>query len=307
MTNQPVIEMRGVCKSFGRKPVLQGLDLNVPSGQTFAFLGRNGAGKTTTIRMLLGLLKPDAGDVRVLGLNPITEPLEIRRRVGYVAEDQAMFGWMRVGQLLSFIAPFYPTWDNAWAKQLSDRFELPLKTRVRHLSKGQGVRVALLLALAHRPELVILDDPTLGLDPIMRKEFLRDLVTHLQGERVSVFFSSHLLYEIEPVADSVVILDHGRVLRQAQTEDLRAQVKRLIAPVEATEVLRGLPGVLDISRSGRQVAVVVENIAAVRPILQAADVTAQEIDLNLDEIFEAYVIGRRKEVADAEPDLERVA
>jgi ABC-2 type transport system ATP-binding protein len=169
------------------------------------------------------------------------------------------------------------------------------------------VRVALLLALAHRPELVILDDPTLGLDPIMRKEFLRDLVTHLQGERVSVFFSSHLLYEIEPVADSVVILDHGRVLRQAPTEDLRSHVKRLIAPIEAADVLCNLPGVLDISRSGRQAAVVVDNIAAVRPLLHAANVNAQEIDLNLDEIFEAYVIGRRKEVTDAQPDLERVA
>src|ERR1700689_1431374 len=140
---------------------------------------------------------------------------------------------MRVGQLLSFMAPFYPTWDPKWAKDLSERFELPMTTRMKHLSRRPGVRLALLLALAHRPKLVILDDPTLGLDPIMRKEFLRDLVTHVQGERISVFFSSHLLYEIEPVADSVVILDHGRVLRQAATEDLRAQVKRLIAPMEA--------------------------------------------------------------------------
>ena len=284
MSEQPVIEMRGIEKAFGRKPVLQGLDLSVPAGQTFAFLGRNGAGKTTTIRMLLGLLKPDAGHVRVLGLDPSMDPLAIRRRVGYVAEDQTMFGWMRMGQLLSFVAPFYPTWDVAWAKQLSDRFELPLKTRVKHLSKGQGVRVALLLALAHRPKLVIFDDPTLGLDPIMRKEFLRELVTHLQGEHVSVFFSSHLLYEIEPVADSVVILDHGRVLRQAATEDLRAQVKRLVAPADAQEILRGLPGILDMSISGRQATVV-----------------------NLDEIFEAYVIGRRKEGKDVEPHLERVA
>jgi ABC-2 type transport system ATP-binding protein len=306
MSEQPVIEMQGVRKAFGKKLVLQGVDLSVPPGQTFAFLGRNGAGKTTTIRMLLGLLKPDQGHVRVLGLDPKTKPLEIRRRVGYVAEDQAMFGWMRVGQLLSFIAPFYPTWDAAWARELSDRFELPLKTRVRHLSKGQGVRVALLLALAHRPELVILDDPTLGLDPIMRKEFLRDLVTHLQGERVSVFFSSHLLYEIEPVADSVVILDHGRVVRQAATEDLRAQVKRLVTAAESEEILRGLPGVLDVSRNGRQATAVVQDIAAARPALAAAGIIAEELDLNLDEIFEAYVIGR-KEGSDATAHLERVA
>ncbi len=306
MTDQPVIEMRDVRKAFGRKPVLRGVDLTVPPGQTFAFLGRNGQGKTTTIRTLLGLIRPDAGHVRVLGLDPVADPLEIRRRVGYVAEDQQMFGWMRVGQLLSFVAPFYPTWDPARAKQLADRYELPLRTRVKHLSKGQGVRVALMLALAHRPELVILDDPTLGLDPIMRKEFLRDLVTHLQGERVSVFFSSHLLYEVEPVADSVVILDAGRVLRQAATDDLRAAVKRLVVPAEAEGVLRSLPGLLDVARSGRQATAVVDDVAAARVSLAAAGVVADEIDLNLDEIFEAFVIGR-KGGDRATADLEGVA
>jgi ABC-2 type transport system ATP-binding protein len=217
-----------------------------------------------------------------------------------------MFGWMRVEQLLSFIAPFYPTWDTSWARQLTERFELPLKTRVKHLSKGQSVRAALLLALAHRPELVILDDPTLGLDPIMRKEFLRDLVSYLQGDRVSVFFSSHLLYEIEPVADSVVILDHGRVVRQATTEELRAKVKQLVAPAESDDALADLPGLLDLSRRGRQVAAVVEDIDAARTALSARGASAQEFDLNLDEIFEAYVIGR-KEAPNGKTPLERVA
>src|SRR5580700_10398492 len=114
-----VIELTGVGKSFGRNEVLKGVDLSVPPGQTFAFLGRNGAGKTTTIRMLLGLLKPDAGEVRVLGMDPRKQGIEVRRQVGYVAEDQTMFGWMRVGQLLSFMAPFYPKWDAARAKQLA--------------------------------------------------------------------------------------------------------------------------------------------------------------------------------------------
>jgi ABC-2 type transport system ATP-binding protein len=306
MSETPVIQMRGVVKSFGSQAVLRDVNLSVTRGQTFAFLGRNGAGKTTAIRAMLGLIPIDTGEIRVLDLDPAKQALEIRRRVGYVAEDQTMFGWMRVGQLLSFIAPFYPAWDWTWARELSDRFELPQKTHIRHLSKGQGVRVALLLALAHRPQLVVLDDPTLGLDPIMRKEFLRDLVTYLQGERVTVFFSSHLLYEVEPVADAVVILDHGRVVRQAATEDLRASVKRLVTAVEAADVLRGLPGLLDLSHHGRQASAVVEDIAAARPILARAGVAAQEIDLNLDEIFAAYVIGR-KEPADAKPDLERVA
>ena len=307
MSAQPVIEMLDVRKSFGKKPVLQGVNMTVACGQTFAFLGRNGQGKTTTIRTLLGLIKPDTGQVRVLGLDPAKDPLEIRRRVGYVAEDQVMFGWMRVAQLQAFVAPFYPTWDADWARQLSDRLELPGKTRVKHLSKGQGVRLALMLALAHRPELVILDDPTLGLDPIMRKEFLRDLVTHLQGDNVSVFFSSHLLYEIEPVADSIVILDRGRVLVEAETETLRQQVKRLIAPAEAEAALSRLPGLLDLTRNGRQAIAVVRDMDRARPALLAAGIIAQVVDLNLDEIFEAFVIGKAKEAPDAQTAMERVA
>ncbi|HEY1686024.1 MAG TPA: ABC transporter ATP-binding protein [Tepidisphaeraceae bacterium] len=303
MSEQVVIQMRDVHKSFGKAEVLRGVEMSVPAGQTFAFLGRNGAGKSTTIRTMLGLLHADTGEIRVLGLDPKKDALEIRRRVGYVAEDQQMFGWMRVKQLISFIAPFYPMWDQKWANDLAQRFELPMNTRIKHLSKGQGVRVALLLALAHRPELVILDDPTLGLDPIMRKEFLRDLVSYLQAERTSVFFSSHLLYEIEPVADSVVILDHGRVVRQASTEELREKVKRLIAPLEYAQTLRGLAGLLDFSTSGRQATAVVDDIEAVRSSLNPS---IEEIDLNLDEIFEAYVIGR-KEGSHAQPDLERVA
>jgi ABC-2 type transport system ATP-binding protein len=139
MSDAPVIEIRGIVKNFGRNRVLDGETLSVAPGETFAYLGRNGAGKTTTIRMLLGLIKPDSGTIRVLGLDPQAQPLEVRRRVGYVAEDQAMFGWMRIEQILSFGAPFYPTWDNKWASELSVRFELPLKTKIKHLSKGQRV------------------------------------------------------------------------------------------------------------------------------------------------------------------------
>jgi ABC-2 type transport system ATP-binding protein len=306
MSSTAVIQIENVVKSFGKKRVLDGETLSVNAGETFAYLGRNGAGKTTTIKMLLGLLRPDSGSVRVLGLDPGKEALEVRKRVGYVAEDQAMFGWMRVEQIISFVAPFFPTWDAKWASELSQRFELPSKTKVKHLSKGQGVRLALLLALAHRPELVILDDPTLGLDPIMRKEFLRDLVTYLNSEQVTVFFSSHLLYEVEPVADTVAILDKGRIVRQDSTENLREHVKRLILPASAENAARKLPGLLDVARAGRQVTAVVENAAAAIEMLRREQISFDEIDLNLDEIFEAYVIGR-KEPANAEPPLERVA
>jgi ABC-2 type transport system ATP-binding protein len=289
---EPVIELKDVHKHFGPKQVLESVNLRVYQGQTFAFLGRNGAGKTTMIRMLLGLLRPDAGRIRVLGLDPRRDALEIRRRVGYLAEDRQMWPWMKVKQVLSFMAPFYPTWDGDLAQRFADRFELSMTTRVRHLSKGQSVRLGLLLALAHRPKLVIFDDPTLGLDPIMRKEFLRDVVEHLQGGGATVFFSSHLLYEIEPVADTVAILDWGCIVRQASTESLRDDVKQLMFTPDEYDAVAPLDGTLHVDRHDRQVRMVVERAAKAIDAASDKGVTPRVIDLNLDEIFEAYVIGR---------------
>lgn len=301
------IEVRSLAKAFGRNAVLRDVTFNVPVGKTYAFLGRNGAGKTTTIQMMMGLVKPDAGEIRVLGRSPAKDALAIRQRVGYMAEDQTMFGWMRTSELLAFMAPFYPTWDADLARTLAARFEVPPKTRVKHLSKGQNCRLALLLALAPRPELVILDDPTLGLDPIMRKDFLRDVVSYLQGGGVTVFFSSHLLYEVEPVADMIGILEGGRMIVQTETEQLRYRVKRFLLTAEAYEKVGALPGQLDVALRGGQAVVVTEDADGARQALASEGIAAQVGDMNLDEIFEAYVIGRREGNHDPKPDLERVA
>jgi ABC-2 type transport system ATP-binding protein len=290
--NEPVIDLQAVHKSFRSTDVLRGVTLRVERGKTFAFLGRNAAGKTTLIRLLLGLLKRDDGAIRVLGLDPQRQPLELRRRVGYLAEDQTMYGWMRVDEIVRFVAPFYPTWDHDLALRYLRDFELPLRTRIKHLSKGQNVRLGLVLALAHRPELVILDDPALGLDPIMRKQFNRDLITHLQGEGRTVFYSSHLLYEVEPVADEVAILHDGRIVRQADTETLRRDVKQIILSSDALEVARFELNILDERDDGGRVAVTVERAEHALDVLGREGVDHRVIDLNLDEIFEAYVAGR---------------
>ncbi len=289
--NTPAIRVEGVRKHFRDSEVLKGVSFEVQPGQTFAFLGRNAAGKTTTIRMLLGLLAPDAGSVSVLGINPQTNPLAVRRRVGYLAEDQRMFGWMTVAEIVRFVAPFYDAWDQALADRYLQQFDLPRKTKIRHLSKGQNVRLGLVLALAHRPEVVILDDPVLGLDPIMRKEFNRDLIAHLQGEGRTLLYSSHLLYEVEPVADAVGILHHGQIVRQGSTEELREQVKRLLVPAA---VLGRLPGltVLDVATDGERTALTVDDAQRAIAALHQIGIEPEIVDLNLDEIFEAFVIGR---------------
>jgi ABC-2 type transport system ATP-binding protein len=289
--NNPVIRVDGIRKQFGGQEVLNGVSFEVQAGQTFAFLGRNAAGKTTLIRMLLGLLAPNAGSISILGINPQTNPLAVRRRVGYLAEDQKMFGWMTVEQIVQFVAPFYDAWDEALANQYLNQFELPRQTKIKNLSKGQNVRLGLVLALAHRPDVVILDDPVLGLDPIMRKEFNRDLIAHLQGEGRTVLYSSHLLYEVEPVADAVGILHQGQIVRQGPTEDLREQVKRLLVPAASLGRLPGLK-VLDVAAVGDRIAITVDEAPKAIAALHQIGVEPEIVDLNLDEIFEAFVIGR---------------
>jgi ABC-2 type transport system ATP-binding protein len=283
------IEIAQVNKSFGRTHVLQGVSLSVREGTTFAFLGRNGAGKTTMIRTLLGLIPRDSGEVRVLGLDPATDPIDLRAEVGYLAEDQTMYGWMRIDEILSFVAPFYPTWDHELAGRYVFDFDLPPRAKIKTLSKGQKVRLGLVLALAHRPQLVILDDPALGLDPIMRKQFNRDLITHLQGEGRTVFYSSHLLYEVEPVADEVAILDHGRVVRQAETESLRRQVKQIVLSRPAFEAVQEKLVVLAKREEKGEMLVAVDRAEGAIDALERDGVEHRVMDLNLDEIFEAFV------------------
>lgn len=293
----PAIVIRQLAKRFGTTQVLQGVDLEVPRGSIFGFLGLNGAGKTTLIRIMLGLLRADGGSCEVAGVDSGRDALEVRRRVGYMAENQTMYGWMRVGQLIEWVGRFYPRWDTVFADQLRRDMKLDADRKVGVLSKGQSSRLALLLALAHRPEVVILDDPTLGLDPVARRDFLRDVIGYLQAEGVTVFFSSHLLYEIEPICDRVAILHQGRIIRCAAVDELRESVKRIVLKPADGWRTSEIPGLLDLQVDGDRAALAVENIVAAKPILESAGRNGWSVaDLNLDEIFEAYVIGRREVV-----------
>jgi ABC-2 type transport system ATP-binding protein len=306
---EPAIEISGLQKSFGKTQVLNDVDLSVPAGSTFALLGRNGVGKTTTIKILLGLAEPDQGSCRVLGLDPRNQSVEIRQRIGYMAEGQTMHGWMKIKEIIWFCSRFYPSWNPDEAERLRDAFDLDPNQKVKNLSKGQNSRLALLLALAHTPELVILDDPTLGLDPIARKDFLREVIVRLQSRNATIFFSTHLLYEIEPVADYVAIMEGGKIIRRARTDELRDQVKRVMIEPKTRGALGDAPGVLDVQNVGRRLGVVVEDIqAALDPLAGLSASVPEVLDMNLDEIFEAYVAGRPEPPKDQpSPDIAKVA
>ncbi len=293
--NAPAIRVDRLVKSFGSTQVLQDVSLNVPAGKTLALLGRNGAGKTTTIRILLGLIPADSGEIQVGGVDPAVDPLKVRSQVGYLAEDQTMHGWMTPTELCRFLAPFYPTWDMSWANAYLDRLEIPRHTRIGRLSKGQTVKLGFTLAMAHRPPIVILDDPAMGLDPIARKEFNRDLVEHLQASGSTVLYSSHLLDEVEAVADAVAILDRGKIVRSGTTDSIRDEVKQILLPFEAAEGTPAPDGLLDVRRYDDRLVFVTDDAGNYIQKLSAEAIDYEVVDLGLDEIFEAFVIGRTQD------------
>lgn len=217
------IELRGITKSYGEKAVLKGLDLSVPKGSVVGLLGTNGSGKTTLIKCALGLIRPHAGQVRLLGEDAWTLSAEAKMRIGYVPQVVNLYPWMKVRHLIDYTAAFYPNWNHGLVSQLVDQWELPLNDRVGPLSVGQLQRVAILLALGHEPELVVLDEPAASLDPLARRQFLQMIIDLAEPGRRTVLFSTHITSDLERVADRVAILKSGRIAWHGLLEDLKEQ------------------------------------------------------------------------------------
>ncbi|NLT70085.1 MAG: ABC transporter ATP-binding protein [Verrucomicrobiaceae bacterium] len=227
---ETVLSVTGLRRSFGRFAAVDGLDLSVQAGEIYGFLGVNGAGKTTTIRMLMGIIAPDRGTIELLGKKSRRTTLKQKRRIGYVSQDQNFYPWMTAEMLGKFVGGLYPTWDAAEYRRLLSVLEVPVHRKVSGLSGGMRVKLALALALAPRPPLLILDEPTAGLDPVARREFL-EIITHQAREYGrTTFFSTHLLDEVERAADRVGILHQGKKRFEGRLEDLRRRVREIRLP-----------------------------------------------------------------------------
>ncbi len=236
--------LENIKRRYGKVMALDGLSLNVRQGEIYGFLGRNGAGKTTTLRVLMGIVRPDQGSIELFGERTKRVTVSLKRRIGYVSQEPMFYSWMTAQQLGRFVSSFYPTWDKQEFSRLLDALDVPMDRRAADLSGGTRSKLGLALALAPRPELLLLDEPTAGLDPVARREF-HDQLVHLQRERgTTVFFSSHLVGEVEQLAQRVGIVQAGQTRFEGDVEELRASVRRIVAdpvfvPPEGFERLRG--------------------------------------------------------------------
>lgn len=221
------VAIRGLSRRFGSKLALADVSLTVPRGKVFGLVGENGAGKTTLIKHLLGLLKPETGSVRVFGLNPVQDPVEVLSQVGYLSEDRDLPGWMCVDELLRYSEAFYPRWDRDYAEALREQFNLAACARIKDLSRGEKAKAGLLTALAHRPDLLVLDEPSSGLDPIVRRDILEAIIRTVADEGRTVFFSSHLLDEIERASDHVAMLVGGKLVLSGALDAIKESHHRL--------------------------------------------------------------------------------
>lgn len=217
-----VIDIASLTRRFGAKTALDGVSLSIARGGVYGLVGANGAGKTTLIKHVLGLLRAEAGSVRVFGRDPVADPVAVLSRIGYLSEENDLPDWMRVDELMRYSRACYPAWDDAYAGELREAFALDPAAKIRTLSKGQKARAGLLAALAHRPDLLVLDEPSSGLDPIVRRDILAAVIRTIAHEGRTVLFSSHLLDEVEQVADHVTMMDRGRIVLSAPLDEIRA-------------------------------------------------------------------------------------
>jgi ABC-2 type transport system ATP-binding protein len=245
-----ILEFDGIHRAYERGvDVLDGVSFGVTAGQVVGLLGKNGAGKTTLIQIAMGLLEPQQGTVRLFGLDPRERAVEVKRRVGYVSEDQILPSFLRIEKVLALHRGLFPGWDDEMARDLIDRFGLPLQAKIKTLSKGQARQVALLCAVSHKPELLLLDEPAGGLDPATRREFLETSIRLLNDTGTTILFSSHHMTDVERMAGRIVMIHEGKLLLDSELDSLREDHSLALVPAgrnAGKEQLAALEGCLGV-------------------------------------------------------------
>ena len=283
------IETEALTKYYGDFEAVRGLTMLVPKGSITGFLGQNGAGKSSTIRMLLGMSRPTRGSGRVLDFDIANEKqsIEMRKRVAYVGEDKRLYDYMTVGQMIDFTKAFYPGWRDDVEKKLLEEFRLPLDRLTKKLSKGMRTQTALLLAFARGAELLILDEPTEGLDPVMAEKLL-ELVVGAAADGASIFFSSHQIAEVEQIADRILLIDRGQLLLDTTLDSISTDFRRIRGIYDTAPVMSALAldGVKRVAVDGRTVSVMVShNSVTIAERMRAQSATAVEVSpMTLKEI-----------------------
>ena len=292
------IELDGVEKAY-RFFALRDVTLKLACGQIMGLVGPNGAGKSTIIRILLSLIRQDRGDVRVLGYPMPAQQAAAKRDIGFVSEDMRLYAYETLGWHMRFVASIYPSWDGPYAQTLLRRFNLRSEQIIKNLSHGERAKAVLLLVLARRPRLLVLDEPTTGFDPVARHELLTELMDVLTDDRRAILFSSHNTQDVEQISDQITFIDRGRIIDSSDKETFIDRWRRLRIDVPTGVVLPVLPSVVDLSVSGH-VAVATTN--AYTPDLAAAyartGAAVRDVqNMTLEEIFVANVMSSRKEAA----------
>jgi ABC-2 type transport system ATP-binding protein len=289
-----VIETAALHKSFKGHHALRGLDLQVPAGSIYGFLGRNGAGKTTTLKLLMGLLRADSGEARLFGQPVgIDAGADVRRRIGFVTEDKELYPYMTVAQVIRFTRAFFPRWRDDLERRYVEIFELPPHRKVPKLSKGMRSKLMLLLALARGAEVLILDEPMEGLDPAVSEEVLSALTSLAAAEGMTVFFSSHQITDVEQIADHVCIIDKGRAVVAGVVDDLKTQYQRLHVAFEQAmpHSVQWVDGVEQVREEGRMVSILASrNVdALLAQIRSFPGASVERLPVTLKEIFLEHV------------------
>ena len=293
LTTEPVVKVQSLSRHFGNKKALDDVTLTVRRGTVFGLVGENGAGKSTLIKHLLGLWRAQSGSVRVFGIDPVAKPADVLVRIGYLSEQPALPGWMRVDELLRYTQAFYPHWDENYAEQLREQFGLDPKARVTTLSKGQHAKLGLIAAQAHRPDLLLLDEPSSGLDPIVRRDILEAIIRTVTDEGRTVIFSSHLLDEIERVSDHLAMLHKGRLTLCEALDDVKARHRRISLRFELPQPTPPeIRGAIAVTGTGKSWTVVCDEAEIDRQSLtrQFGATVIDECAASLDEIFVAHTM-----------------